>query len=207
MATIKVFDAAGKEQDLAFDINLKKKGISPLTFTQSINAYRQNWRQGTAACKTRSDVAFSNKKPWKQKGTGRARAGSARSPIWRSGGVTFGPQPRTRTLSLNKKQRALVFNNVFHTALDRNKINCLDFSLSADKPSTKQAVALLKATGFIDSKVVMFLAFNDVVNQASFRNIKNVTILFYDQPNAYDLSIARTVVFLKKDVEYYSGYN
>ena len=63
----------------------------------------QNWRQGTVACKGRSDVAFSNKKPWKQKGTGRARAGSARSPLWRKGGVIFGPQPRTRTLTITQE--------------------------------------------------------------------------------------------------------
>ena len=63
-----------------------------------IRSLLQNWRQGTVACKGRSDVGYSNKKPWKQKGTGRARAGSARSPLWRGGGVIFGPQPRTRVL-------------------------------------------------------------------------------------------------------------
>ena len=69
----------------------------------------QNWRQGTVACKGRSDVAFSNKKPWKQKGTGRARAGSARSPLWRGGGVIFGPQPRTRMLKVAKQVKKKCF--------------------------------------------------------------------------------------------------
>ena len=63
-----------------------------------VRVLMQNWRQGTVGCKARSDVAYTNKKPWKQKGTGRARAGSARSPIWRGGGVTFGPQARVKTL-------------------------------------------------------------------------------------------------------------
>ena len=68
-----------------------------------VRSLLQNWRQGTVGCKGRSDVAYSNKKPWKQKGTGRARAGSARSPLWRGGGVIFGPQPRTRVLKAGKQ--------------------------------------------------------------------------------------------------------
>ena len=86
-------------QDLSLDVSQKKE-VTPVGFSTWIRSLRQNWRQGTVGCKGRSDVAHSNKKPWKQKGTGRARAGSPRSPLWRGGGVTFGPQARVRTLAV-----------------------------------------------------------------------------------------------------------
>ena len=88
----------------AKDLDLATEKRSELTvgFSIWIRTLRQNWRQGTVGCKGRSDVSFSNKKPWKQKGTGRARAGSARSPLWRGGGVIFGPQPRVRVLRLQR---------------------------------------------------------------------------------------------------------
>ena len=86
-----------------FGTNTERR-VMPLTsFAIWVKALMQNWRQGTVACKGRADVTSrSNKKPWKQKGTGRARAGSPRSPLWRGGGVIFGPQPRVRKLSLNQ---------------------------------------------------------------------------------------------------------
>ncbi len=82
------------------DIGVERpKQNSMVDFSTWVRSLVQSWRQGTVACKGRSDVARSTKKPWKQKGTGRARAGSARSPIWRGGGVIFGPQKRTRILT------------------------------------------------------------------------------------------------------------
>src|SRR5680860_633450 len=83
----------------AKDLGLESvEKVSPKAYSTWIKVLLQNWRQGTVGCKGRSDVAKSTKKPWKQKGTGRARAGSARSPLWRGGGVTFGPQKRSRKL-------------------------------------------------------------------------------------------------------------
>src|SRR5438105_1375079 len=79
-----------------------KYGVDSAGFSNYIRSLIQNWRQGTVACKTRGEIAFSNKKPWKQKGTGRARAGSRRSPLWRKGGVIFGPQSRVRTLKVGR---------------------------------------------------------------------------------------------------------
>src|SRR5260221_13587778 len=80
-------------QELEFDTTAFVKA-DPATFSTWIRVLAQNWRQGTVACKGRSDVAYTNRKPWKQKGTGRARAGSARSPLWKGGGAIFGPQAR-----------------------------------------------------------------------------------------------------------------
>ena len=90
----------------AKDVNFvepNNENKSSVGFSIWVRALLQNWRQGTVGSKDRSEVSFSNKKPWKQKGTGRARAGSARSPLWRGGGVVFGPQPRTRVLKTGKQ--------------------------------------------------------------------------------------------------------
>src|ERR1700683_4830953 len=98
---ILAYNVQGKSQKMEVDLEIEKREESPKTYATAIRTLIQNWRQGTVGCKDRSEVAYSNRKPWKQKGTGRARAGSLRSPVWRKGGVTFGPQPRVRELSIN----------------------------------------------------------------------------------------------------------
>ena len=92
-----------------------EKNVSPICFAIAVRALRQNWRQGTVACKDRGSlISRSNKKPWKQKGTGRARAGSPRSPIWRGGGVTFGPQPRVHEINVTKKMKNNALNALLY---------------------------------------------------------------------------------------------
>ena len=127
---IAVYDVHGKQiESLALDlVDVQRKQISEKTFALNIRMLFQNWRQGTVASKSRGELAFSNKKPWKQKGTGRARVGSIRSPLWRKGGVIFGPQPRTRMLALNVKKKRLVFNNILFSAIDNKTIRCFDFA-------------------------------------------------------------------------------
>lgn len=202
MAEIVVYGTDGKNQGI-LTIDLVEKELSPTTFACAIRVLRQNWRQGTVKCKTRAELAFSNRKPWKQKGTGRARAGSLRSPLWRKGGVIFGPQPRTRVLSLNSKQKNVVFNNILQTKLDGKAIVCLDFDVSGKKPSTRPASQVLKASGLNDKKILLFLSFNDITSIASFRNIPNVQIVSFDQPNAFDLVNKICWAFLKKDIEFF----
>lgn len=200
---IPIYSPDGKEQDkIEIDFKLDHKEFSPKTYTCVINALRQNWRQGTVACKSRGEVAFSGKKPWKQKGTGRARAGKASSPIWRKGGVVFGPSPRVRKLSPNRKQKRIVLNNLFHNLFsddDVKRLCCLDCDFSTSKPSTKVAFKALKNLGVRDNKVVLFLPFNDEANFLAFRNVPGVKIFSFDQPNAFDLSNGNCWVFLKKD--------
>lgn len=201
---IAVWDISGnKDQDvISFDFDNKE--CDSKAYSCAIRKLLQNWRQGTVGCKGRGEVSFSNRKPWRQKGTGRARAGSLRSPLWRKGGVVFGPQPRTRKLSLNSKQLKSVFGGLFNNFLkdDNNKnIYCLNFDLSKDKPSTKKASSALKGLGINDKKVVVFLPFGDDAHFASFRNIPNVTLLNFDQPNAFHLGKSDCWVFLKKDVD------
>lgn len=202
MANIQIYNAQGKAQgEMSLDLDLTKKQESPITFARAIRALLQNWRQGTTACKTRGEVSFANRKPWRQKGTGRARVSSLRSPLWRKGGVIFGPQARVRKLAINGKQRVLVFNNALFSLLEKKAIHCLDFGTDVQTPKTKTAYQLIKGMGLDDRKIVMLLPFSDKVNFATFRNLPNVTVLSFDQPNAYDLSNGDCWIFLKKDLE------
>src|SRR5438477_3297087 len=114
------------------DLDLKSAEVdksAQIGFSTWVRTLQQNWRQGTVACQGRSDVSFSNKKPWKQKGTGRARAGSARSPLWRGGGVCHGPQPRVRTLKVSKNLKSGIFNKMFWDYLERGSILCINKEL------------------------------------------------------------------------------
>lgn len=178
-----------------------RKDVSPVSTAVYIRTLLQNWRQGTVACKGRSDVAYSNKKPWKQKGTGRARAGSARSPLWRGGGVIFGPQARTRVLKTSTQVKRNVLNSILFDFLDQGKVVTLDWNVSLQKPKTAHAFKLLKDNNIHQEKVVLFLPAHDQMSYASFINIPNVQILFFDQPNAYDLVNGNRWVVLKKDLE------
>lgn len=176
-----------------------KRSISPRGFSIWVRSLLQNWRQGTVSCKGRSDVAKANRKPWKQKGTGRARAGSARSPLWRGGGVIFGPQPRVRKLSVTKKMKQGVMNSLLFNTMDQGKIHSLNWEISGNAPKTSLAYQALKGAGLHDKKVALLLTPHDVAAFGSFANIPNVRILFFDQVNAFDLAQSDVWVFLKKD--------
>lgn len=117
---------------------------------KSFIIHEKNKRQGTHSTKTRSEVRGGGKKPWKQKGTGRARAGSSRSPLWRGGGVIFGPIPRTTNLKLNKKEKGLAFNTLLH--FNKENLIVLDnFSCFTNLTKTKGFVDILKS---IEGKVL-----------------------------------------------------
>ncbi len=178
----------------------QKRVINATGFAINVRAMLQNWRQGTVAVKGRSDVSFSNKKPWRQKGTGRARAGSARSPLWRSGGICHGPQPRTRTLKVSKFLKQGVMNSLLWNYLEQGNIICLEKNLPIETPKTNVAYGLLKNAGLQGKKINVFVQANDPLTQASFANIKNVRTLFFDQANAYDLANAQSWVVLEKDM-------
>ncbi|OGB84223.1 50S ribosomal protein L4 [candidate division TM6 bacterium RIFCSPHIGHO2_12_FULL_32_22] len=189
------------------NIDVKELGIELLDNVDSgeyarwIRALGQNWRQGTVGVKDRSEVAFSNKKPWKQKGTGRARAGSARSPLWRGGGVTFGPQPRVRKLSVPKTLKTRVLNKLIGDLLKDKKVLLLDWSLESNVPKTSHAFEALKNVGLHDSKATLFVRADDESTKASFVNIPNINLVLFDEVNAFDLSRNDIVLVLKKDLD------
>jgi large subunit ribosomal protein L4 len=178
---------------------------TPSAFSMCVRVLAQNWRQGTVASRGRSDVAYTNRKPWKQKGTGRARAGSARSPLWKGGGVIFGPQARVRALKVTKKVRAKVMLTMLTNYLDQKNIICADWSLSSDKPKTAEAHELINNVGLANKKIILFIAPYDFQLALSFANIANVRPLAFDQANAYDLANSDCWLFLKKDFDQFKG--
>ena len=198
MQKITVYDSTGKKTGTVEVANTKPEQYTARAYAVSVRGLLQGWRQGTVGHQTRGQVSLTNKKPWRQRGTGRARAGSARSPLWRGGGVVFGPSPRVRTIKISRKQRQLALRASMDTVLSTNNFYCLDLAF-ADKPSTKSARAALTAVGVADKKVVLFLPFDDTMSYLSFRNMPNVHVVFFDQPNAFDLTNGQSWVFLKKD--------
>jgi large subunit ribosomal protein L4 len=188
-------------QDVGIDNAPEMEG-STEAFSQYVRAIRQNRRQGTVACKDRSKVTSrSNKKPWKQKGTGRARHGSPRSPLWRGGGVIFGPQPRTRTVSIAKSMKRNVLNTVFMSKVNEGNVIVLDFEPSWSAPKTSEMHKVLRNAGLHDSRVLFFVQAHDSLIHASLSNIPSVDLLLFDQPNAYDLALRQKWVIFKKDIE------
>lgn len=175
--------------------------VTTREFSVWIRTLLQNWRQGTVGVKDRSEVSFSNKKPWKQKGTGRARAGSPRSPVWRKGGVSFGPQPRVKTLKVNKNLKKRVLNKLFGDLLTNKKVLSLEWDSNLSKPSTSLAYKTLKGFGIADSKVLVFVRPDDFIVQASFVNIPTVAVISFDQVNAFDLANVDHVMFLGADID------
>lgn len=178
--------------------NDNKHSASPKGFSQAVRVLLQNWRQGTVGCKDRSEVAYSTRKPWKQKGTGRARAGSLKSPLWRKGGVIFGPQPRVRTLKISKNMKQQVFNNLLWEFLENNRIVALPWT-APETPKTANAYQALKQNGLQDKKIILFLKGEDQASFLSFANLSNVTVLLFDQANAYDLANCEYWMVLDKD--------
>ena len=156
-------------------------------------------RQGTHATKTRANVSGGGKKPWKQKGTGRARQGSIRAPQWYHGGVVFGPQPRDYSQRTPKKMKAAALKYVLSDRANADRIAVVDFAV-ADAPSTKAAVAAL--TPITENKFTTVVLTRDNVNEwLSVRNIPTVHPIFVDQLNTYDVVTAQYVVFFKEAFE------
>lgn len=191
-------------QELDFDTTTFEKA-TPATFSTWVRVLANNWRQGTVASKGRSDVAYTNRKPWKQKGTGRARAGSARSPLWKGGGAIFGPQARVRTVKIAKQMKRKVLLSMLANNIDQKNVICADWELSGEQPKTAQAQELVNTIGLANKKIVLFVAPYDFHSALSFANIPNVRPLSFDQVNAYDLANSDCWLFLKKDFDQFRG--
>lgn len=176
-------------------------GASPVSYAIYTRVLLQNWRQGTVGSQSRGEVSRTNKKPWKQKGTGRARAGSARSPLWRGGGVIFGPQERTRTLTVPQKVKCRVMQDLAFKKFQNDAVYSLNAQFVApEECKTKYAYNILKSAGLENKKVLFFLNKEDFGAQQALANIPNVSVILFDQPNAYLLSHADCWMCLEKDI-------
>lgn len=141
-------------------------------------------RQGNASCKTRSEVRGGGKKPWKQKGTGKARAGSIRSPLWRGGGVIFGPRTRMYKQKINKKERLLALNNILYNRKDYT-ISLPSSFLKLDKPRTKYLLQKLESLNInTNSKILIVMAEKNSDIYFATRNIQNIELIAAKQLNS-----------------------
>lgn len=160
---------------------------------QAVKAYLANRRQGTAKTKTRGEVTGGNQKPWKQKGTGRARQGSTRAPNWPGGGTVFGPQPRKYTQIVPKQVRALARKSAFNARARENSVLIVD-SLSFDKPNTKGMAELLARLGVADRKVLVLTDGVKPNVYLSARNIGNAHVMPFSDASTYHILWSDTVV-------------
>jgi large subunit ribosomal protein L4 len=174
MADAPILGAAKTKKVALDDVAFGARFNGPLVH-ESVRAELNARRQGTASTKTRGNVRGGGAKPWRQKGTGRARAGSSRSPIWTGGGVTFGPHPRHYTFKVNRKERRAALRSALSAHADRGTIAILD-PTPFDTPSTKQANELI-AEWAGGGSVLVVLTEDQADVALSFRNLRRVSVL------------------------------
>jgi len=153
-------------------------------------------RAGTASTKTRSEVRGGGKKPWRQKGTGRARAGTNRSPIWTGGGTIFGPKPRSYEFSLNKKARKAALRSVLTAKLRDNHLTVVD-KIELEAPKTKLFFETMRALGLENGKTLFVVPEKDEILSRSSRNLYHVLVLPTAGINVYDLLRFENLVLLQ----------
>ena len=199
MPNVSVFDMNGKKvSDLALAESVF--GIEPNTSAMHLCVvnYLANQRQGTQSTRTRSEVSGGGKKPWRQKGTGRARQGSTRAPQFTHGGIAHGPKPREYGFSINKKVRKLAMKSAFSAKVAAEELVVLD-SLKLDAIKTKEVAKVFAAleTG---KKVLLVLPENDNVLYRSARNIAGAKVSTVNTLNVYDILNCDTMVVLKDGI-------
>lgn len=170
-------------------------GIEPnvAVMHQVVTAQLANRRSGTQSTKTRAEVSGGGAKPWKQKGTGRARQGTIRAPHWRGGGVALGPKPRSYAQSTPKKMVRLALRSALSDRHAEQKVVVVE-SWGWDTPSTKSAAAAIKALG-LDGKILVVLNRDEEAIWKSFRNLPDVHVLDIGELNTYDVLASDWVVF------------
>ncbi|WP_297376342.1 50S ribosomal protein L4 [uncultured Helcococcus sp.] len=186
MPNVNVLDIKGnKVSSLDLPESLFAVEVNEHTVYEVVKNHLANKRQGTQSAKTRGEVRGGGKKPWRQKGTGRARQGSIRSPQWRGGGVVFAPKPRDYSYTLPKKVKRLALKSVLTTkVLDEELIVLNDLNL--DSISTKEAKNVLQAINAKNKAYLVVAEANENVYK-SFRNIPNVEVVVVNNMNVYDL--------------------
>ena len=175
-------------------------GIEPnvAVMHQVVNAQLAAKRAGTHSTKTRAEVRGGGAKPWKQKGTGRARAGSSRIPHWRGGGIALGPKPRDYSQRTPKKMKKLALRSALSDRASSNSVYVVD-AWEFETPSTKAAKTALDAIG-AEGKVLIITDLQDVNTEKSFRNLSNVNVLSSDQLNVFDILVSDSIVFTKNNL-------
>ena len=199
MANVAIYNMEGKEvgtmelNDAVFGVEINEHLVHLAAVGQLANK-----RQGTQKAKTRSEVSGGGRKPWRQKGTGRARQGSTRSPQWIGGGVVFAPKPRDYSYSVNKKVRRLALKSVLTTKVNEGNLIVLD-ALEMNAPKTKDFIAMLSAVN-AGKKALVVTAENSPNVVKSGRNIPGVDITFVNTLNVYDIMRHDSLIITKEAV-------
>ncbi len=195
---IKTIDGKSQgELEVKFDLIETGKGTQAVHDT--VVAFRAAQRSGTACTKTAGEVAGSNKKPWRQKGTGRARAGSVRSPLWAGGGVVFGPKPRDFSKKVSKKTRSLALRKALSERLKAGDVVVLE-DLRLATPKTRQIVDLISALELTGTALLVSSEIDRNLSLAS-RNVENVALATSDSLNTYDVLRPDKLIFTRKAFE------
>lgn len=183
------------------DLNEAVFGIEPNTHVlhEAVIMQRASMRQGTHAVKNRSEVRGGGRKPWRQKGTGRARQGSIRSPQWVGGGVVFGPTPRSYSYKLPKKMRRLALKSALSSKVKNDNIFVLE-SIEIETPKTKKVVELLDALKVNDKALIVTAEKDDTVVRSA-NNLQTVKVLAVDELNVLDILTYDNLVITKEAVE------
>ncbi|MBE6793753.1 MAG: 50S ribosomal protein L4 [Ruminococcaceae bacterium] len=199
MPNVAVLDMQGKKVG-TIDLNDAIFGIEPnaAVMHQMVVNYLASQRQGTQSALTRSEVSGGGKKPWRQKGTGRARQGSTRAPQWTHGGIVFAPKPRSYRFSVNKKVKRLALKSALSSKAAAEEIIVID-SITMDEYKTKTMVSMLKAVGAEGKALIVLPEVNNFVI-ASASNIEGVKTAQVNTINVYDLLNADKLIIAKDAV-------
>ena len=202
MATIDIKDAAGKKAGTA-ELSATVFGVEPNVpvMHQVVRMQRASWRQGTSNTRTRGMVSGGGRKPFRQKGTGRARQGTIRAPQFRGGGTVFGPHPRSYAFKVNRKEIKLAMRSALSAKLaDGQFFVVKDFGI--ETPKTKEAVKILKALGLDDRRVTLIVGNSDVETFLSFRNLPLVNVFPVAEINTYELLDNKALVVTVEALAY-----
>ena len=199
MPNVKVYDMAGKEVgSIALSDVIFGAEVNGAVLHSAVRAYLMNQRQGTQSTLTRTEVSGGGKKPWRQKGTGRARQGSTRAPQWTHGGVALGPKPRDYRLGMNKKTKKVALYSALSAKVAAGDLVVVD-SIAANGYSTKTMAAMLNALGATRKSLVVLPSVDQVVIK-SFANIPGVVTTQYNTVNVYDVLNADKFIIAKDAV-------
>lgn len=198
---LSIKNTAGQDQgELEVKFALVEGGKGTQAVHDTVTAYRAAQRSGTACTKNVGEVTGTNKKPWRQKGTGRARAGSFQSPLWVGGGVVFGPKPRDFSKKVSKKTRSLSLRKALGERLKAGDVLVLD-DIKLASPKTKDFVKVIDALELSTGTTLVVFNGNDKNLALASRNIANVAVTTSDSLNTYDVLRPDKLVFTKSAFE------
>jgi len=202
MATLETLKWDGKKGGkVSLDLKVAKDSSAGDLIHRAVLRQLANKRQGTASTLTRSEVRGGGRKPYKQKGTGRARQGSIRTPLRPGGGIIFGPKPRSYNLEMNRKERRLALRTALMSRISEIK-TVDDFGSNIKEPKTKEIIEGLLRLGIDKSqKVLVILEAPSLIIKKSIKNIPNVKLMLADQLNVFDILNANQIVIGKSAIE------